>query len=151
MKSHVEAAITGFVSQGLREMRFPDIRWTLDRPTVEVTDSMSICRRAISVRAGERRSADGGPMRYGYAINYGSESKIGGVQRHGGPIFGATANAHVNRRLGGCSFAPAASAGARRVRWCSLRLGGATLVLQEYRPGGRPEGSLGQGVIVCVV
>ena len=38
-----------------------------------------------------------------------------------------------------------------RVRWCSLRLGGATLVLQEYRPGGRPEGSLGQGVIVCVV
>jgi catechol 2,3-dioxygenase-like lactoylglutathione lyase family enzyme len=38
-----------------------------------------------------------------------------------------------------------------RVRWCSLRLGGATLVLQEYRPGGRPEGSLGQGVIVCAV
>ena len=49
----------GFVSQGLREVRFPDIRWTLDRLTVELTDSMSICRRAISAPAGDRRSDDG--------------------------------------------------------------------------------------------
>jgi hypothetical protein len=69
-------------------------------------------------------------MRYGYAINFGSESKIGGVQRRGGPILGATAN-----ESDGVRFASA----------------GLLCVLQEYRPGGRPEGSLGQGVIVCIV
>jgi len=60
--------------QGLREVRFPDIRWTLDRLTVEVTDSMSICRRVISVPAGDRRSVDGGPMRSGHAISYESDT-----------------------------------------------------------------------------
>ena len=34
---HVEAATTGFVSQGLREVRFSDTRQTLDRLTVELT------------------------------------------------------------------------------------------------------------------
>ena len=40
-----------------------------------------------------------------------------------------------------------------RVRWCWLRLGDAALMLQEYwrdgRPGGAPDGPLGQGVSVC--
>ncbi|QQS41385.1 MAG: VOC family protein [Acidobacteriota bacterium] len=40
-----------------------------------------------------------------------------------------------------------------RIRWCWLALGGAALMLQEYwkdgRPGGAPEGVLGQGVSVC--
>ena len=60
--------------QGLREVRFPDIRWTLDRPTVEVTDSMSICRRVISVPAGDGRSVKGGPMWYPYAISFESDT-----------------------------------------------------------------------------
>ena len=60
--------------QGLREVRFPDIRWTLDRLTVELTDSMSICRRVISVPAGDRRSVDGGSMRSGHAISYESDT-----------------------------------------------------------------------------
>lgn len=40
-----------------------------------------------------------------------------------------------------------------RIRWCWLQLGDAALMLQEYwkdgRPGGVPEGLLGQGVSVC--
>ncbi len=40
-----------------------------------------------------------------------------------------------------------------RIRWCWLELGNAALMLQEYwrdgRPGGAPEGKLGQGVSVC--
>jgi lactoylglutathione lyase len=36
-----------------------------------------------------------------------------------------------------------------RVEWCWLELGGAALMLQEYRPGRRPSGSLGEGVSVC--
>ena len=40
-----------------------------------------------------------------------------------------------------------------RVRWCWLELGRAALMLQEYRrngrPGGAPDGTLGQGVSVC--
>lgn len=40
-----------------------------------------------------------------------------------------------------------------RIRWCWLELGGAALMLQEYwrdgRPGGAPDGTLGQGVSVC--
>ena len=40
-----------------------------------------------------------------------------------------------------------------RVRWCSLRLGEAALMLQEYwrdgRPAGAPDGPLGQGVSIC--
>jgi catechol 2,3-dioxygenase-like lactoylglutathione lyase family enzyme len=40
-----------------------------------------------------------------------------------------------------------------RVRWCWLQLGGAALMLQEYwrdgRPGGAPDGPLGQGVSIC--
>ena len=40
-----------------------------------------------------------------------------------------------------------------RIRWCSLELGGAGVMLQEYvkdgQPGGAPEGPLGQGVSIC--
>ena len=40
-----------------------------------------------------------------------------------------------------------------RVRWCWLQLGAAALMLQEYwrdgRPGGAPDGRLGQGVSIC--
>ena len=40
-----------------------------------------------------------------------------------------------------------------RIQWCMLRLGDAAVMLQEYwrdgRPGGVPEGPLGQGVSVC--
>ena len=42
---------------------------------------------------------------------------------------------------------------AGRVQWCWLKIGSAALMLQEYsqdgRPGGVPEGLLGQGVSVC--
>jgi len=42
---------------------------------------------------------------------------------------------------------------AGRVQWCWLQLGDAALMLQEYwrdgRPGGAPEGALGQGVTIC--
>ena len=42
-----------------------------------------------------------------------------------------------------------------RIRWCWLELGGAAVMLQEYwlegRPGGGPEGPLGQGVSICFV
>jgi hypothetical protein len=41
-----------------------------------------------------------------------------------------------------------------RIQWCRLQLGNAAVMLQEYwrdgRPGGAPEGPLGQGVSVCV-
>ena len=33
-----------------------------------------------------------------------------------------------------------------KIRWCWLTRGGASLMLQEYLPGSRPEGVLGQGV-----
>ncbi len=40
-----------------------------------------------------------------------------------------------------------------RIEWCWLQLGGAALMLQEYRKDGRhasaPAGPLGQGVSVC--
>ncbi len=36
-----------------------------------------------------------------------------------------------------------------KLRWCWLSRGGASLMLQEYLPGRRPEGVLGQGVSVC--
>ena len=40
-----------------------------------------------------------------------------------------------------------------RIQWCWLQLGNAALMLQEYwkdgRPGGAPQGPLGQGVSVC--
>ncbi len=36
-----------------------------------------------------------------------------------------------------------------KIRWCWLTRGGASLMLQEYLPGRRPEGVLGQGVSVC--
>jgi lactoylglutathione lyase len=40
-----------------------------------------------------------------------------------------------------------------RIQWCWLELGDAALMLQEYRkdgrPGGAPEGKLGQGVSIC--
>ena len=40
-----------------------------------------------------------------------------------------------------------------RVQWCSLQLGEAAVMLQEYwrdgAPGGAPEGRLGQGVSIC--
>lgn len=42
-----------------------------------------------------------------------------------------------------------------RIRWCSLELGDAALMLQEYwrdgRRAGAPEGPLGQGVSICFV
>jgi lactoylglutathione lyase len=40
-----------------------------------------------------------------------------------------------------------------RIRWCWLEIGEAALMLQEYwkdgRPGGGPDGPLGQGVSIC--
>jgi lactoylglutathione lyase len=40
-----------------------------------------------------------------------------------------------------------------RIRWCWLELGSAALMLQQYwkdgKPGGAPDGTLGQGVSVC--
>lgn len=36
-----------------------------------------------------------------------------------------------------------------KIEWCWLENGGAALMLQEYRPGRRPDGTLGQGVSVC--
>jgi lactoylglutathione lyase len=36
-----------------------------------------------------------------------------------------------------------------RVEWCWLELGGTALMLQEYRPGRKPDGLLGQGISVC--
>ncbi len=40
-----------------------------------------------------------------------------------------------------------------RIRWCWLELGDAALMLQQYwrdgRPGGAPQGPLGQGVSIC--
>ena len=43
----------------------------------------------------------------------------------------------------------------RRIRWCWLELGQVAVMLQEYwkdgRPGGWPEGPLGQGVTICFV
>ena len=38
-----------------------------------------------------------------------------------------------------------------RIEWCWLDLGDAALMLQEYRPGRRPAGQLGQGVSICFV
>lgn len=41
------------------------------------------------------------------------------------------------------------------LRWCSMRLGDTSLMLQEFwkkgQESGRPEGKLGQGVSVCFV
>jgi lactoylglutathione lyase len=36
-----------------------------------------------------------------------------------------------------------------RIRWCWLQLGGAAIMLQEFRPGDRPKETLGTGVNVC--
>ena len=36
-----------------------------------------------------------------------------------------------------------------RIRWCWLELGEAAIMLQEFRPGGRPKETLGTGVNVC--
>ena len=36
-----------------------------------------------------------------------------------------------------------------RIEWCWLQYGGAALMLQEYREGVRPTGTLGLGVSVC--
>ena len=33
-----------------------------------------------------------------------------------------------------------------KIRWCWLTRGGASIMLQEYLPGRRPDGALGQGV-----
>ena len=42
-----------------------------------------------------------------------------------------------------------------RIRWCWLTLGGTAVMLQEYwrdgRPGGAPEGPLGQGVSIYFI
>jgi hypothetical protein len=39
--------------------------------------------------------------------------------------------------------------GSPKVRWCSLRLGGASVMLQEYLPEHRPKEKVGHGVSVC--
>jgi uncharacterized glyoxalase superfamily protein PhnB len=36
-----------------------------------------------------------------------------------------------------------------RIHWCWLELGDAAIMLQEFRPGGRPKEALGTGVNVC--
>ena len=36
-----------------------------------------------------------------------------------------------------------------RIRWCWLELGGAAIMLQEFRPGDGPKETLGKGVNVC--
>ena len=36
-----------------------------------------------------------------------------------------------------------------RIRWCWLELGDAAIMLQEFRPGGRPKETLGAGGPVC--
>ena len=36
-----------------------------------------------------------------------------------------------------------------KLRWCWLTRGGASIMLQEYLAGRRPEGVLGQGVSLC--
>jgi lactoylglutathione lyase len=36
-----------------------------------------------------------------------------------------------------------------KLRWCWLTRGGASIMLQEYLAGRRPEGALGQGVSLC--
>jgi uncharacterized glyoxalase superfamily protein PhnB len=36
-----------------------------------------------------------------------------------------------------------------RIRWCWLELGEAAIMLQEFRPGGKPKETLGTGVNVC--
>jgi lactoylglutathione lyase len=36
-----------------------------------------------------------------------------------------------------------------KLRWCWLTRGGASIMLQEYLPGRRPEGVLGQGLSLC--
>jgi catechol 2,3-dioxygenase-like lactoylglutathione lyase family enzyme len=38
-----------------------------------------------------------------------------------------------------------------RIEWCWLQYDGAALMLQEYREGFRPEGTLGLGVSVCFI
>lgn len=36
-----------------------------------------------------------------------------------------------------------------KIEWCWLEIGDAALMLQEYREGKRPVGTLGQGVSIC--
>ena len=36
-----------------------------------------------------------------------------------------------------------------KIRWCWLQLGGAALMLQEYRPGKTPSNKRGEGVTLC--
>jgi len=36
-----------------------------------------------------------------------------------------------------------------KIRWCWLQLGGAALMLQEYRPGKIPSNKRGEGVSIC--
>lgn len=38
-----------------------------------------------------------------------------------------------------------------RLQWCWLQLGGASVMLQEYRSDGRPHGVLGEGVSVYFI
>jgi catechol 2,3-dioxygenase-like lactoylglutathione lyase family enzyme len=37
-----------------------------------------------------------------------------------------------------------------KIEWCLLQLGGAAMMLQEYRPGRVPESKLGVGVSICL-
>ena len=36
-----------------------------------------------------------------------------------------------------------------RIRWCWLEFGGAAIMLQEFRPGGKQNETLGNGVNIC--
>ena len=36
-----------------------------------------------------------------------------------------------------------------KIRWCWLQLGGAALMLQEYRPGQVPSNKRGEGISIC--
>jgi catechol 2,3-dioxygenase-like lactoylglutathione lyase family enzyme len=38
-----------------------------------------------------------------------------------------------------------------KLRWCWLTLDGVSLMLQEYLPGRRPDGTLGLGLSICVM
>src|SRR6185295_4867904 len=41
--------------------------------------------------------------------------------------------------------------GPGKIRWCSLQLGAASIMLQEYLPEHRPKEKLGEGVSVCLM
>lgn len=81
------------------------------------------------------------------------EAIAGGNVRQAVPFFGVTNMAASLRfYVDGLGFEvkirwePEGS-----LRWCSMERGGAALMLQEYLPGRRPEGTLGAGVSICFI